>query len=160
LVATAAALAIAVPGAVLLRLLRRRSITLHVCVLLAVAVLAVLAGVVAVAQGMFIEEHDLSVLLVVVAVAGVVSLVVAFWLGRRLAAEAMWAAEVRDRERRMEANRRELVAWVSHYLRTPLAGLRAMAEALEDGVVADAAGVAEYHRRIRTEADRMAGLVD
>ena len=41
----------------------------------------------------------------------------------------------RDRERALEASRRELVAWVSHDLRTPLAGLRAMAEALEDGVV-------------------------
>ena len=72
----------------------------------------------------------------------------------------MWAAEARERERRLEASRRELVAWVSHDLRTPLAGLRAMAEALEDGVVGDPATVAEYHRRIRTETDRMARLVD
>jgi signal transduction histidine kinase len=160
LVATTAALAVALPGWLVLRRLRRQSITVHVCVLLAVAVLAVLAGIVAVAQGMFIEEHDLSVLLVVVGVAGVVSLAVAFWLGRRLAADAMWAAEARARERQMEASRRELVAWVSHDLRTPLAGLRAMAEALEDGVVADRQTVAEYHRRIRVESDRMAGLVD
>jgi signal transduction histidine kinase len=160
LVATVAALAVAVPGALVLRRLRRRSITLHVCVLLAIAVLAVLAGVVAVAQGMFIEEHDLSVLFIVVAVAGVVSLAVGFWLGRSLAADAMWAAEARERERQMEASRRELVAWVSHDLRTPLAGLRAMAEALEDGVVADPQTVAEYHRRIRVETDRMADLVD
>jgi signal transduction histidine kinase len=160
LVATTAALAVALPGWLVLRRLRRWSITVHVCVLLAVAVLAVLAGIVAVAQGMFIEEHDLSVLLVVVGVAGVVSLAVAFWLGRRLAADAMWAAEVRARERQMEASRRELVAWVSHDLRTPLAGLRAMAEALEDGVVADPPTVAEYHRRIRVETDRMADLVD
>jgi signal transduction histidine kinase len=60
----------------------------------------------------------------------------------------------------MEAGRRDLVAWVSHDLRTPLAGLRAMAEALQDGVVADPADVAEYHDRIRTETDRMSGLVD
>ena len=80
----------------------------------------------------------------------------ASWLGRRLAADAMWAAEVRERERQMEASRRELVAWVSHDLRTPLAGLRAMAEALEDGVVGDPETVAEYHRRIRIETDRMA----
>ena len=46
-------------------------------------------------------------------------------------------AEARDRERALEASRRELVAWVSHDLRTPLAGLRAMAEALEDQVVTD-----------------------
>ncbi len=60
----------------------------------------------------------------------------------------------------MEASRRELVAWVSHDLRTPLAGLRAMAEALEDGVVGDPETVADYHRRIRVETDRMAALVD
>src|SRR3569833_905282 len=42
------------------------------------------------------------------------------------------------RERALETSRRELVAWVSHALRTPLAGLRAMAEALEDEVVTDA----------------------
>ena len=66
-----------------------------------------------------------------------VSLGVALWSGRRLAREAMWAAEARERERRIEASRRELVAWVSHDLRTPLAGMRAMAEALEDGVVDD-----------------------
>jgi len=33
--------------------------------------------------------------------------------------------EARERERAMEASRRELVAWVSHDLRTPLAGIRA-----------------------------------
>jgi signal transduction histidine kinase len=60
----------------------------------------------------------------------------------------------------VERSRRELVAWVSHDLRTPLAGIRAMVEALEDGVVADAETVARYHRTMRQEADRLAGLVD
>jgi signal transduction histidine kinase len=41
-----------------------------------------------------------------------------------------------------------------------VAGLRAMAEALEDNVVGDPATVAEYHRRIRVETDRMTRLVD
>jgi signal transduction histidine kinase len=109
---------------------------------------------------MFISAHDVNVLLIVLGVAGAVSLGVALLTGRRLAAQALWAAEARDRERRIEASRRDLVAWVSHDLRTPLAGLRAMAEALEDGVVADPATVADYHRRIRVETDRMAGLVD
>jgi signal transduction histidine kinase len=49
------------------------------------------------------------------------------------------------RERSLEGARRELVAWVSHDLRTPLAGIRAMAEALEDGVVADDESVRRYH---------------
>jgi signal transduction histidine kinase len=160
LVALGGALLVALPGAVVLRLLRRRSVVVHISVLVAVVVLAVLGGVIGVAKAMFISDHDLQVLLVVISLAGAVSLATGWWLGRRLAADAMWADEARARERRAEANRRDLVAWVSHDLRTPLAGLRAMAEALEDGVVVDAATVADYHRRIRVEADRVAGLVD
>ncbi|MGH3374013.1 MAG: sensor histidine kinase [Actinoallomurus sp.] len=64
------------------------------------------------------------------------------------------------RERTLETSRRELVAWVSHDLRTPLAGLRAMAEALEDEVVTDATTVHRYHSQIRAESDRLAAMVD
>jgi signal transduction histidine kinase len=66
----------------------------------------------------------------------------------------------RRRERTLEASRRELVGWVSHDLRTPLAGLRAMVEALEDGVVAEPTEVAEYHGRMRGEIDRLTAMVD
>jgi signal transduction histidine kinase len=66
----------------------------------------------------------------------------------------------RRRERALEASRRELVGWVSHDLRTPLAGLRAMVEALEDGVVQDASEVADYHRRMGAEIERLAVMVD
>jgi signal transduction histidine kinase len=69
-------------------------------------------------------------------------------------------AESRRRERAVEESRRELVAWVSHDLRTPLAALRAMVEAIEDGVVADPATVARYHASMREETDRLAALVD
>lgn len=69
-------------------------------------------------------------------------------------------AEARERERALESSRRELVAWVSHDLRTPLAGLRAMAEALEDGVVADRATTGRYHTQIRREADRLTLMID
>jgi signal transduction histidine kinase len=65
----------------------------------------------------------------------------------------------RQRERDLEGSRRELVAWVSHDLRTPLAGIRAMAEALEDGVIDDPAGIDSYHGRIRREADRLSDMV-
>jgi signal transduction histidine kinase len=68
---------------------------------------------------------------------------------RQLAASA-------ERERALEASRRELVAWVSHDLRTPLAGLRAMAEALEDGMVDDPQ---RYHAQMRETVDRMALMV-
>jgi signal transduction histidine kinase len=125
-----------------------------------VTVAAVVAGVVTVARAMFLSPHDLQVVLITVAASVVVSLVLGVAFGRRLAASAVWAAQARERERRLEAGRRELVAWVSHDLRTPLAGMRAMVEALEDRVVDDPETVAEYHRRIRVEADRMARLVD
>jgi signal transduction histidine kinase len=63
----------------------------------------------------------------------------------------------RARERTLEQSRRQLVAWVSHDLRTPLAGLRAMAEALEDGLAADPP---RYHKQMRAEAERLATMVD
>ena len=78
-------------------------------------------------------------------------------LSRELAVTSMKLAESRERERALERSRRELVAWVSHDLRTPLAGLRAMAEALEDGVATDPA---RYHVMMRQAADRLAGMVD
>jgi len=66
-------------------------------------------------------------------------------------------AEAHRREQALESSRRELIAWVSHDLRTPLAGMRAMAEALEDGVATDPP---RYHRQIRREVDRLAAMVD
>ena len=66
-------------------------------------------------------------------------------------------AEARVREARLEESRRELVSWVSHDLRTPLAGMRAMAEALEDGMAADPQ---RYYGQIRSEVDRMVLMVD
>lgn len=62
-----------------------------------------------------------------------------------------------QREQQLERSRRELVAWVSHDLRTPLAGLRAMAEALADGLAVDPA---RYHRQMLADVDRMATMVD
>ena len=49
------------------------------------------------------------------------------------------------------------MARVSHDLRTPLAGLHAMAESLEDGIAADPP---RYHRQIRAEVARLARMVD
>ncbi|MGQ4384692.1 sensor histidine kinase [Streptomyces sp. SAS_270] len=77
-------------------------------------------------------------------------------LSRELQATSVKLAESRDRERALETSRRELVAWISHDLRTPLAGLRAMSEALEDGVAADPD---RYLRQIRTEVERLNDMV-
>ena len=66
----------------------------------------------------------------------------------------------RRRERELEAARRELVAWLSHDLRTPLAGIRALAEALEDGVAEDPETVARYHQRLGEQAERISDMVE
>jgi signal transduction histidine kinase len=52
--------------------------------------------------------------------------------------------------------RRELVAWASHDLRTPLANMQAMLEALEDGLV-DAEATTPV---LREQVDLLASLVD
>jgi signal transduction histidine kinase len=78
-------------------------------------------------------------------------------LSGELADTSAKLASSRARERALEQSRRQLVAWVSHDLRTPLAGLRAMAEALEDGLATDPP---RYHKQMRAEAERLATMVD
>jgi signal transduction histidine kinase len=78
-------------------------------------------------------------------------------LSRELAATGEKLQASRERERTLEQSRRQLVAWVSHDLRTPLAGLHAMAESLQDGIAADAG---RYHEQIRAEVARLSAMVD
>ena len=66
-------------------------------------------------------------------------------------------AESRARERAAEQSRQELVSFMSHDLRTPLAGLRALSEGLEDGVIDD---VPRAMSHLRATVARMSGLVD
>jgi len=62
--------------------------------------------------------------------------------------------------RRMEAARRDFVAGASHDLRTPLASLQAMIEALAEGVVDDPETVQRYLRQSQAEILRLRGLTD
>ena len=77
-------------------------------------------------------------------------------LAEELEATRVGLARSRAREQALERSRHELVAFMSHDLRTPLAGLRALAEGLEDGVVEDQAAAL---RQMRQTVDRMNGLV-
>lgn len=81
-------------------------------------------------------------------------------LARELQKMSLRLEEARAKELALESSRRELIAWVSHDLRTPLAGIRAMAEALEDGIVEDPSVVTRYYKTMRLEIDRLAMLVD
>src|SRR6266511_2264890 len=77
-----------------------------------------------------------------------------------LDAAAARLAEARARERALQASRRDLVAWISHDLRTPLASLRALAEALADEVATDEATRRRYLAGLVTNVDRLTALVD
>lgn len=78
-------------------------------------------------------------------------------LAQELVATSAKLAASRDREHRIEEARRELVAWIAHDLRTPLAGIMSMAEALEDEVASDPQ---RYHRQMREQVSRLSAMVD
>ena len=56
--------------------------------------------------------------------------------------------------------RRELVAWASHDLRTPVASLQAMLEAIEDGLAEPAEYLPELREQVRTLAVRVDDLFE
>jgi signal transduction histidine kinase len=59
-----------------------------------------------------------------------------------------------------EADRRQVIAALSHDLRTPLASVRAMIEAIDDGVVTDPTTIRRYQRTIRSEIGHLSALMD
>ena len=59
--------------------------------------------------------------------------------------------EVDEQKRMLEQTRRDLIAWVSHDLRTPLATMRVMIEAMADGVVKDPETVSRYLENTQNE---------
>lgn len=66
-----------------------------------------------------------------------------------------------ERERAaVDRERRDLVASISHDLRTPLASVRAVIEALDDDVISGAADTQRYHSILRREIDRMSRMID
>jgi signal transduction histidine kinase len=65
-----------------------------------------------------------------------------------------------ERNQAAEAQRRDLVTAVSHDLRTPLAGLRAMVEAIDEGVVDDPRTIRGYVAEMRQAVDSLVVLVD
>lgn len=68
--------------------------------------------------------------------------------------------EVEEQKQQLEQTRRDLTAWVSHDLRTPLASLRVMIEAMLDGVVEDEETVRRYLDNSRGEVEHLSHLID
>ena len=74
-----------------------------------------------------------------------------------MAAQLESAAAMRQEAEQM---RRNLIAWVGHDLRTPLTSVRAMVEALADGMVDDPATAARYLRTAKRDIHALSLLID
>lgn len=124
-----------------------------------VVVVSVAAGVAASVRTMALTDSASATIVLILAgtapVAVIVGLVLASRLGVREREANRREAEL-ERDRQVESRRRELVSWMSHDLRTPLAGITAMSEALQDGVAPDPS---DYLARLNREATRLDAMV-
>jgi signal transduction histidine kinase len=68
--------------------------------------------------------------------------------------------EAEQRKQELEKLRRDLIAWVGHDLRTPLASVRAMVEALADGVVQEPETAMRYLRTAKRDIGQLSALID
>ena len=123
-------------------------------------VVAVVGGVSAAAQAMFVSSHDFRALGVVLVGAATMGVVAALRLANQVERTRADLVATHEENERLHQSTKELVAWMSHDLRTPLAGITAMAEALADGVVTDPVAVERYHQSLDQEARRLGKLVD
>jgi signal transduction histidine kinase len=73
-------------------------------------------------------------------------------------ARQLQAADQKQRE--VEELRRNLIAWAGHDLRTPLASIQAIVEALADGVVEEAETVDRYLHTAQREIRSLSHLID
>jgi signal transduction histidine kinase len=73
-------------------------------------------------------------------------------------AEQLQAADRKQRE--VENLRRDLVAWASHDLQTPLTSMRAVLEALSDGVVEEPEMVKRYLATAQRDVMSLSALID
>ena len=81
-------------------------------------------------------------------------------LGRSFNSMAAQLEEAARKKAEVEKLRRDLIAWVGHDLRTPLASVRAIIEALIDGVVEDPATVERYLLTAKRDIGSLSLLLD
>lgn len=156
-IALACSVPVVLAGAVLIRLARSWSLAVSMVVLVLIPTVATFTGVLG-ASGFMITQSFESVAVVLVIVA-VVTIPAAVMLARYQARRTVWEKQIRDSEQAAEESRRRLVAFVSHDLRTPLAGIRAVAEAISDGVLGEGE-VRSHAKHIEHETVRLSEMVD
>lgn len=155
------ALACSVPvvlaGALIIKLARSWSLAVSMVALVLIPTIATFTGVLG-ASG-FMVTGMFERIAVVLVIVSIVTIPAAIMMARYQARRTVWEQEIRDSERAAEVSRRRLVAFVSHDLRTPLAGIRAVSEAIADGVVADDE-VRDHAKHIEQESIRLSEMVD
>ena len=65
-----------------------------------------------------------------------------------------------QKQKELDSLRRDLVAWAGHDLRTPLASIRVLVEALADGMVTDPQTTQQYLAQAKKQVDNLSVLVD
>lgn len=136
---------------------RTRSLTLSMVMLVLIPTLATITGVLGASRFMITQTFQQTT--VVMIIISLVTIPAAVMLARYQARRTVWEQQIRDAERAAERSRRRLVAFVSHDLRTPLAGIRAVSEAIADGVVSQHE-VRNQAKHIEQESIRLSAMVD
>ncbi|WP_293307548.1 HAMP domain-containing sensor histidine kinase [Mycolicibacterium sp.] len=157
LLALGASVPVVLLGGLVIRLARSWSLTFSMVALVLIPTLATLAGVFFASR--FMTQGTFHAVALVLAIVAVVTLPAAVLLARYLARRMVWEREIQDVERTAEQSRRQLVAFVSHDLRTPLAAIRALSEAIADGVVTQDEAQSQA-KRIEQESIRLSEMVD
>lgn len=155
--ALACSLPVVVVGALVIRLARSWSLTVSMVALVLLPVIATFTGILGASGFMLTDTFEQTI--VVLVIVAIVTLPAAVMLARYQARRTVWEQEIRDSERAAEHSRRRLVAFVSHDLRTPLAGIRAVSEAIADGVVAEHE-IRSHAKHIEQESIRLSEMVD
>lgn len=158
LVAAGAALVVGLVGAGIVLWVARRSPAWAVAVAPVFAVTCIGAGVAAAAHQMLLEAEELQAVVSVLIVSALIAVGFAILVGRRVAGlqtQATAEAAARERDASVEMQRRDMIAWLSHDLRTPLARMRVLSEAAEDGLAPP-----DYTSRILAEVDGLNLIVD
>ena len=158
--AAGCALAVGVTALVLVHRTARRNAVVASWAAPVAVVATVGTGVLVSAWAMVLGGDQLLIMAAVLAVTASIAIAFGITLARevRRAEQEHASAEARrERDAAVEQQRRELVSWMSHDLRTPLARMKAITEALTDGVAPDPQ---RYVAQLDREVDSLAVLVD
>jgi signal transduction histidine kinase len=119
-----------------------------------VPVASVAAGVATASETMLLDTRQVVAIGLVLLVSTPIAVLFGALVGSRVATlQARSAAH--DRDLAIEERRAELIAWLGHDLRTPLARMQVLTEALDDGLQPP-----DYSTRMLREVDALTVIVD